>query len=198
MKMARNNLQAAHERKFFTGELANKIRRGKIMNNKRSGASLINVLIFMFAAMMITAQVFFFFENESISLKEDREILQVRMRLENLVEIGKTLLTPKSPSPTVDYETFINTKLDGFPKDYWDNSCHLCIHDLNYTLKKTTFKPRNWEKYKADKTPERVFPPMGADYYLIRAYTSLSSGNSLMLQVLVHNGKTLTYEEIWY
>lgn len=152
----------------------------------------------MTAAMMITAQVFFFFENESISLKEDREILQVRMRLENLVETGKTLLTPKSPSPIVDYETFINTKLDGFPKNYWDNSYHLCIHDLNYTLKKKNFKPSNWEKYKADSMPERVFPPMGAGYYLIRAYTSLSSGNSLMLQVLVNNDKTLTYEEIWY
>ena len=57
-------------------------------------------------------------------------------QLENLVETGKTLLTPKGPSPIVDYETFINTKLDGFPKNYWDNSYHLCIHDLNYTLEK--------------------------------------------------------------
>ena len=218
MKMARNNLQAAHERKFFTGELANKIRRGKIMNNKRSGASLINVLIFMFAAMMITAQVFFFFENESISLKEDREILQVRMRLENLVETAKSYLETNNTSALVsnisaDYMTFkdnISTTSGGtkvpsslFKQDYWDNQYHVKIHTLNYPLKARDFDASDWENIEAH---ERIFSPMGPGYYLIRAYTALSSGSSLMHQVLVYKDsstspakiRTRSYEEIWY
>ena len=181
----------------------------KIFMRRRSGASLINVLVFMFAAVMITAQVFFFSENESKSMKDEREMMQVRMRLENIVETGKTLLpsyvaTPMMTLPIADYETFYNnTKLSGFPKNYWNKTYYLCIHTLNYMLQEKTFDPTKWEKYKNDETYKKIFPPMGANYYLIRAYTALRTGNSLMHQVLVYKNSssdviTRAYEEIWY
>ncbi|MBQ7594298.1 MAG: hypothetical protein IJU48_08085 [Synergistaceae bacterium] len=170
------------------------------MNKKRPGASLMNVLVFMLAAMMITSQVFFFAENESVSSKEARAMMQVRMRLENLVQTAKGSLTPNTQPRTADYKTFhANIKLNGFPQNYWDKEYHVCIYDLDYTLQERPvlngFKESEWENIPVY---ERIFPPMGADYYLIRAYTTLPAGNSLMLQVLIHNGKTLAYEEIWY
>ena len=172
---------------------------------KRSGASLINVLVFMLAAVMITAQVFFFFEREMQTTTENSELLLTRMRLESIVQEAKKFLTPKAA--TADYKTFYeNTKLDidpkKFPKDYWNDKYHVAIHSLNYSLEKKSFNSDEWLEIAPH---ERIFPAMkpdGQNYYLIRAYAQLSAQNYLMHQVLVcidgSKIETKTYEEIWY
>ena len=177
----------------------------------------------MTAAMMITAQVFFFFENESISLKEDREILQVRMKLENLVQTAKSYLETNTldlvSNISADYKTFANdisttsggTKVPNslFKQDYWRSQYHVRIYTLNYPLKARALSGgKDFNDYEWQNIPayERFFSPMGPGYYLIRAYTTLSAGNSLMHQVLVYKDsstspakiRTRSYEEIWY
>ena len=53
---------------------------------KRPGLSLLNVMVFMLFAVMITAQVFFFAKSSSDSLAEGREIMLYRLQLDSLVE----------------------------------------------------------------------------------------------------------------
>lgn len=189
----------------------------EMFKKKRPGASLINVLVFFLAAVMITAQVFFFFGNESETIKEERSMLQIRMRLENLVQEGKKYVAGRNDivMDSQDYYTFFsNTKLPNdynFPGTYWNDKYNLTINTLNYTLQERKilletssgwhdFDEKEWGNIPVH---ERVFSPMGPGYYLVRAYTVLPSGNSLMHQAIVHNNSIIynsiiSYEEIWY
>lgn len=179
----------------------------KIFAKKRPGASLVNVLVFFLAAVMITAQVFFFFQNESDSIKGEREILQVRMRLESLVQEGKKYTIGRNDTvlTSQDYSTFFNaTKIAG-TGEYWGKKYFMTINTLNYPFKTRLIHKEGYRDKEFDEAewnnipvPQRIFSPMGAGYYLIRAYTTLQSGTSLMHQVLIRNGTILSYEEIWY
>mgnify|MGYP007069843601 CR=1 FL=1 len=59
---------------------------------KRDGASLLNVMVFMLFAVMITAQVFFFAKWQADSVAEEREIMMYRLNLDSLVEDAKDAL----------------------------------------------------------------------------------------------------------
>ncbi|MBQ9904613.1 MAG: hypothetical protein IJM47_07495 [Synergistaceae bacterium] len=63
--------------------------------NKRRGASLLSVMVFLLFAVMITAQVFFFAKSSVDSVAEQREIMMYRMNLDSLVEEAKEALKIK-------------------------------------------------------------------------------------------------------
>ena len=62
------------------------------LKTKRRGASLLSLMVFFFAALVITAQVFFFSKNSAESVREDRDIQSVRMQLASVVEDIKILM----------------------------------------------------------------------------------------------------------
>lgn len=62
---------------------------GGLNMTKRNGVSLVNVMVFMLFAAMVTAQVFFFMNSSMESIAEDREILMYRLKLDTLVEEAK-------------------------------------------------------------------------------------------------------------
>ena len=59
---------------------------------RRRGASLLNVMVFMLFAVMVTAQVFFFTTTSMEEIVEEREIMSYRLMLDELVEVGKEAL----------------------------------------------------------------------------------------------------------
>ena len=63
-----------------------------VLMRKRRGASLLNVMVFLMFAVMVTAQVFFFSKSSSDSLAEEREIMVYRLNLNSLVEEAKDAL----------------------------------------------------------------------------------------------------------
>ena len=101
-----------------------------------------------------------------------------------------------SPDTYDTYDSNIQNKISN-----WANNStvigkiFLTINDLDYTLEPVF---NSDEK----KMHEKIFAAMGDGYYLIRAYTKIPAGTSLMYQVLVYkNGSKVTtksYEEIWY
>ena len=170
-----------------------------LFRRKRVGASLLSVLIFFMAAMMIMTQAFFFATNSSESLIEERELVGIRMKLANKVEEGKSWLAKYTSTHTLNENIEANEFYKGTmihsKSDYENGEICLSINDLNYTLQT--------DGYDNEKMHEKVFAAMGDGYYLIRAYTKIPKvKTSLMYQVLVHkNGGTVTtksYEEIWY
>ena len=170
-----------------------------LFRRKRVGASLLSVLIFFMAAMMIMTQAFFFATNSSESLIEERELVGIRMKLANKVEEGKSWLAKYTSTHTlnenIEANNFYKKTMIYSKPDYENGEICLSINDLNYTLKT--------DDYPTPKMHEKVFAAMGDGYYLIRAYTKIPKvKTSLMYQVLVHkNGGTVTtksYEEIWY
>ena len=68
---------------------------------KRDGASLLNVMVFMLFAAMITAQVFFFAKWQADSVAEEREIMMYRLNLDSLVEEGKDALKETNPNKKI-------------------------------------------------------------------------------------------------
>lgn len=174
-----------------------------IVNKKRRGASMLSLLVFFFAAAMITAQVFFFSNITAEAVKDDREILGVRLQLAKLVEYGKTHLNLCGTNEADYYE--FSTKRKSFEQSYNNDTEHLKIYDLSYKyktrlIKKAGFRDSDFDdgEWKNIAIPDRVFPPIPG-HFLIRAYTEVSDKRYLMFQVLVDSdGKIKTYEEIWY
>ena len=78
----------------FDGKCANDWRSLKM--KKRRGASLLNVVVFMMFAVMVTAQVFFFSKSSSDSVAEEREIMLYRLSLDSIVEDAKDALKVKN------------------------------------------------------------------------------------------------------
>ncbi|MBQ7559414.1 MAG: PD-(D/E)XK nuclease family protein [Synergistaceae bacterium] len=177
-----------------------------IVNKKRRGASMLSLLVFFFAAAMVTAQVFFFSNITAGSVKDDREILGIRMELANLVEIARnTIVNKKSEVEVIgtlsaDYEKFFDTTRkdrEKYEKNFYktadDKTC-VNVHDLNYKF----VNGFDDKKFSEQEPYKKIFPPI-PDHFLIRAYTEVSDKRYLMFQVLVDStGEIKTYEEIWY
>ena len=151
---------------------------------KRKGASLVNVIVFMLASMMITAHVFFFsaLSSENRSLKA--EALQQRFRFEKvLAEVIDVISDDKfqnefnntSPEVTVSaYKDFSkDAGYDG--KDVVrishdiKRNLYVSIHDLYYGIDKNFDKAGYLNAIKAVDNniknadaiiPCRIFPPM--------------------------------------
>ncbi|MBQ3763674.1 MAG: hypothetical protein II869_01750, partial [Synergistaceae bacterium] len=68
----------------------------KILISKRRGVSLLNVMVFMVFAVMLTAQVFFFAKNAADDVADEREMMMYRMNLDSLVDEAKKKLEGSS------------------------------------------------------------------------------------------------------
>ena len=121
---------------------------------KRKGVSLLNVMVFMMFAVMITSQVFFFAKWSADSSAEERELMMYRIHLDSLVEEGKTALENKSTGIinhvhigaktfsqfSSDAKVFDNSGLsDGWKQDGYKDTYHIRIYDLDYTFDGTSF-----------------------------------------------------------
>ena len=129
----------------FEGRCANDWRNLKV--RKRRGASLLNVMVFMMFAVMITAQVFFFSKSSSDSLAEGREIMLYRLQLNSLVEEAKDALRVKEGDKVIGHLATLETKplkYSDFSDDakifddsnvgseWRDSGYHVRIYDLDY------------------------------------------------------------------
>ena len=118
---------------------------------KRRGASLLNVMVFLMFAVMVTAQVFFFSKSSSDSLAEEREIMVYRLNLNSLVEEAKGRL---GEANTIVHKTDLDTEqltYASFSNDAkifddsnvdvkWKNSgYHVRIYDLDYVFDGSSF-----------------------------------------------------------
>lgn len=156
----------------FDGKCAEDWRSLKM--RKRRGASLINVMVFLMFAGMITAQVFFFSRTSADSLAEGREILLYRLQLQSLVEEAKDKLKETGANKiehninlhdAITGHTEVVTRLtydkfyDGttlisnsddmsplaFPEAWKNNGYHVRIHDLDYSFDAgDTFNRSDW------------------------------------------------------
>lgn len=151
---------------------------------KRRGASLINVMVFMMFAVMVTAQVFFFTKSSSDSLAEGREIMLYRLHLQSLVEEAKDRLKIKSGTDTISHDnslhsisgttsTYSALKYDKFFTDTKLLSrdlsgYHVSIHDLDYSFDATfdTSDRTTWTDkengYGNDNAHKKLFAAMPA------------------------------------
>ena len=181
---------------------------------RRKGVSLLNVMIFLLFSGMVTAQVFFFTATSIESVSEEREIMQYRMRLDELVEIAKDALKISGDKEISHdnigglnfsqfYEGTQAKYKDGHILKKWERP-GVTIHDLDYTFDKT-FNRDLWIKYEysgesMDKKVFAAIPPLGPKnasddllyatnrFYLIRVSADLPpkfNGRNLMYQVLV-------------
>lgn len=175
--------------------------------HKRSGAALISVMVFFVAVAMISAQAFFFSTSANDSLKDDRELVGIRMKLQQKVAEAKGSLvaTPAIVDGTITYNTFKNTK---YPqdRDFYnpaENQVSFNVHNLYYNFQATDITLPEPPKH------EKIFPAMEQGHYLIRAFTKIEGKTTLMYQVLVYAYKdkndgnktkviTKSFEEIWF
>lgn len=131
---------------------------------KRNGASLLNVMVFMVFAVMVTAQVFFFSQSSMESLADEREIMMYRLNLDSLLEEAKTALMEQGNIKEIVHDNALHDNnnsmtysqfFDGLVEDgkqvftqarfknglkwemssEWDsNKYYAAIHDLDYVF----------------------------------------------------------------
>lgn len=175
----------------------------------RRGASLVSLLVFFLTAALIMTQVFFFSVQSFESLTEDREIMGVRLGLENLITQAKEYIKHNNPSksnPEVYFYEISGTKSfyegtriteTGVPSKSGNMTVN--IHDLNYHLLESYTYIANEGKYNLPEY-ERLFPAMPGKF-LIRAYAPVDDNNNLMIQEVVSNdvnATTIFHQEVWY
>ena len=185
--------------------------------SKRTGASLVNVLVFFLVALMLTAQAFFFLENSAESMIEEREMMQVRLQLDELIDEAKDELSTMSSnfsriSPWGSeqsvyrerYALFYDT--DGAKR--WENDTQeAAIFDLYYTFMNqndgsTTPGNTKFVERETKNLYRKIYPPLGENYFLIRARKQLPAGNYIMRQVVIEKDGDVLYtrssEEVFY
>ena len=151
---------------------------------KRDGASLLNVMVFMLFAVMITAQVFFFAKWQADSVAEEREIMMYRLNLDSLVEVAKEQLA-KTGNGEISHDTRLNLSynaftfsdfyngtrakykagsvlqsLDATPSEWrtqYNNTYNLTIHDLDYIFDSTFSGRTDWAKQSGTSMDRKVF-----------------------------------------
>ena len=172
--------------------------------HKRRGSSLVSVLVFFIAAVLITAQVFFFSTNSNESLAEDRELMGIKLKLAQYIDNVKdtiknnesTFKITSQPSVKTCEEFYDNTRKSKSHDGHHisSNGFIVDVYDLNYEFEINS--------YTATDTDKKIFPAMGAHHYLIRAFTKINIAKdvdrTLMYQVLIHNSEIKSYEEIWF
>lgn len=168
----------------FNDKCANDWRNLRV--RKRQGASLLNVIVFMMFALMITAQVFFLAKWSADSSAEGREIMMYRINLDSLVEEGKKALRETDGNKKIvhsekldkedsqlDFSGFYEgTKAEHNDEKDWELadikinygiSYDLTIHDLEYSFD-ATFNNYNssakWVKQSGKNSNKKVFAAM--------------------------------------
>ncbi|MBQ3347686.1 MAG: hypothetical protein IJG51_06905 [Synergistaceae bacterium] len=147
---------------------------------KRDGASLLNVMVFMLFAVMITAQVFFFAKWSADSVAEEREIMMYRLNLDSLVEEGKSALKVTGTKAIVhstklddtNGELTFSSFYEGAKAEYsngndWEPSTvygdtyNITIHDLEYSFDARVFDRTNFiNNYSGSNMHKKVFAAM--------------------------------------
>ena len=187
----------------------------KIFDSKRRGASMISLMIFFLAAIVITAQVFFFSNISAESVKEDRDIQSSRMQLASVVEDVKDLFKNDNVSRrnnydpsskkivfysgeiTADYLNFYDEyKAGDFQKPHgsmptgFTKVLSVDVFILDYTYKAPD-DDLDYHDFALNwgkiSTDKRIFPPMGENHYLIRVSKQMPAGNRLMIQALIES-----------
>lgn len=148
----------------------------KVRMKRRKGVSLLNVMVFMMFAVMVTAQVFFFSKSSMDSVAEEREILMYRFNLDSLVEEAVN----KLKGNTINHKTALNNNPIQYPYFYnlttlfsddhlgneWKKNgktdpYHVRIHDLEYSFDATFSERNNWtENYSGSNMHKKVFAAM--------------------------------------
>ncbi len=186
----------------------------------RRGASLINIMVFVMFAMMVTAQVFFYTTTSYESLTEEREIMSYRFMLDSIMRLASADLALNAGERsishrdgiTADYTSFykntqitINNVIKSWDISEYSSEYHATIHDLDYSFD-ATFDRTTWErsKYSSENIYQKLFVAMPSEdvsgggnwcrYYLLRAYVDLPEkkfyGRKLMYQVLFRRKET--------
>ena len=135
--------------------------------NRRAGASLLNVMVFIMFAVMLTAQVFFFAKSSADSVSEQRGMMMYRMNLDALVDVAKSALkageivhsvrldntggalkfsefsegarAKRDTAGNTDWEVPSEWKGEGYKGVY-----SLDIYDLDYSFDKSGFSRSDW------------------------------------------------------
>ncbi|MBQ9432687.1 MAG: hypothetical protein IJU26_00550 [Synergistaceae bacterium] len=194
---------------------------------KRAGASLVNVCVFFLAATMIMAQVFFFSTTSTENLAEETKATARRFSMDRKLELAFTKLKDESNHITsAPVETpiafaddvgitdagIIADNFVGFHRGtrvYSDDVNQVYIYNLNYTLLSVDYAAHETSAnyWDAVPIPQRIFPPMSADRFLVRILSPRQGlGKKLMYQVLVSRDSSvipykitpLTFQEVWY
>ena len=201
---------------------------------KRAGASLVNVCVFFLAATMIIAQVFFFSTTTTETLAEETKATARRFSMDRKLERAFSVLKSDDISnritsapvvPAVAFSNKVGWKVydpsgtieiqlvsfDAAASAWSDDVQKIYIYNLNYTLKSLDYSSKPgvagaWDD--VAKTPHKViFPPMGADRFLVRVLAPAHDiGRNLMYQVVVSRDSSvtpykiqpLTFQEVWY
>lgn len=182
----------------FSGRCRQDAARG-FRFTKRQGISLVNVMVFLMFSVMVTAQVFFYSVNSSESVVEGREIMRVRLILEDMIrKASGTAYLNQAKSKgkgEVNYETFWNNSPENFVT-FSDSSsgARVDIHNLDYKFK-SGINLTVWHSQAAYK---RMFDQMPG-HYLIRAYAPVTNDRNLMIQAVVNETGTIkSWQEVWY
>ena len=167
---------------------------------RRNGASLVNVMVFVLFAMMVTAQVFFYTATSFESVSDEREIMGYRLMLDSIVRLASADLALEEGQErsithrngiTADYKSFygntqvaINNMIQSWDISDYPSEYHATIHDLDYSFD-ATFDRGTWKsgKYDSDNIYQKLFAAMTSEdiggggnwcrYYLLRAYAEL-------------------------
>ena len=141
---------------------------------KRRGVSLVNVMVFMVFAVMLTAQVFFFAKNAVDEAADEREMMMYRMNLDSLVQeaeeelkktgIGEITHDSALETKTIDYTNFYEeTKKGAEPITVTtgDITYRLMIHDLSYNYSNAaSFSRSKWQEQSGENMYKKVFAAM--------------------------------------
>ncbi len=192
---------------------------------KRVGASLVNVCVFFLAATIIIAQAFFFSTTTTETLAEETKAVSRRFSMDRKLELAfdglrKDDIFDSIPSGSVaekiafaydvgltgpvDWQSFAEGTLVSA-----DEEQKIYIYSLNYTLAELNYAgienvADRWDKVPI---PQRIFPPMGENYFLVRVLSmGQGLGKKLMYQVVVKRDTStspytiqpLTFQEVWY
>lgn len=161
---------------------------------KRRGASLLSLMIFFMAAILITTQIFFFSNISSESVKDDRDIQSVRIQLMSLVEDARKKIKDnpsnyETGGTTMDWENFSESGKSILGND----SVKVYGLDYNYEDKTLNDSDIHWIDLS-----KRIFPAI-EKHFLVRAHRQMPMGNNFMIQALINeSGDVKTYEEIWW
>ena len=189
---------------------------------RRLGASMVNVLVFFIAATMITTQVFFFSTLSAENTSVQMETLQHRFQFDYLLDEALKLEDSYWPHNQSGIKIIYDKDHPTIPNDltYDDDfsalkhgdiitpanqDMHVDFYDLNYIFVNGSYMPNSttWENQSGRNIYKRIFPPMGAGWYLIRIYDEPVNGKrALMYQVLVQRiGNTpvvKSFQEVWF
>ena len=143
----------------------------KILISKRRGVSLLNVMVFMVFAVILTAQVFFFAKNAVDEVADEREMMMYRMNLDSLVQEAMEALRKGKEAAHKDkiinkYIKKSNSDVDFYDgTNVWSNTNNTVrIHDLDYKFDPiffTTFnRNTDWKEQSGENMYKKIFAAM--------------------------------------